>query len=114
MSRPSALALVILACLTTAAIADPAPKPRVKDPEVSTVGTTPVTLTEADRAKATEWEHRAAARRASTEAQRQAGVRISAPRSPGKPVEISTRVPSRGPRVRVKPVQPAPTKGGSR
>lgn len=76
-----------------------------KEPEVVTVGTTPVALTDADRAKLAEVERQFAARRATPAA------RVAAEAKK----EVATRMASAGVRNRQKPGQapmspkPAPT-----
>jgi hypothetical protein len=108
MTRSLAFHLALLACLTAGTASAGAPaKPAVKEPEVTTIGTTPAMLSDADRAKLVEVEHRLAARRA-LPASHSLAFRRSWPGTGVKPAEISTRIPSRGARVRTKPGQTLP------
>ena len=101
MTRTLAFRLVLFASLTggTASAGTPA-TPAPKWPEVTTVGTTPVALTAADRTKLAETQQRLAARRPS--------ITLSAPSAKGKSAEVSTRVPARRTGVRTKPGQANP------
>lgn len=103
MAAPRVALLLCLVAFALPAFAAPPPS-GVKPPEVTTVGTTPVALSDADRAKLVEVTQRLAARRVG-------GARAVRPvfRAPviatAKPADVVTRMPARGTRVRTKPAE---------
>ena len=102
MIRPLPSTLVLLAGLVAAAASAGTP---VKPPPVTTEVPGSTELTAADRDKLAEVQRQFSARRAA--ANHSSGLRVSPPSAAGKPVEISTRVPARGVRTRIKQGQTA-------
>jgi hypothetical protein len=109
--------LILGSTLSVAVIAaGPAP-PREKPPEVSTVGTVPAVLTEADQAKLVEVLRRLAVQGAQAPALQSPSPWFATLPIVAKAPDFETRTPSVGVRDRTKPVEPGsgpavPVQGG--
>jgi len=99
--------LTLLAVVGSTALAVASAAPPVKPLEVVTVGVTPATFSDADRAKLAEVVRRLAAESTRPKVWRPAAVGLTV-----KPVDASMRSAAVGVRNREKPVQAAPDKAG--